>query len=239
MKSAALAFALIVMGLAPCVSGDTWYVPIVERVPGGFDHIQILMAYPYRFDSPAMSAFGGPSPVGEQWSQTSLDPGRELATADGPSPGSVAISFAVWIGGDRQVDRPVFHFQAYRDEVRVDNADLICFGPGELDWMVAFGTWDCTRRICCRWPGDANEDGKTDYRDLGILATYYDTQSGANWGIGDFNGDGRVDYRDLGLLATNYDTVGPCPAAAVPEPGCLGLLALGMAALRARRRKTR
>ena len=236
MRSAALAFALVLMGLAPCVSGDAWYVPIVERVSGGFDHIQLLMAYPYEFDSPAMSAFGGPSPVGEQWSQMFLDQDQELAIADGPTPGPVAISLAVWVAGDRQFDRPTFHFQAYKGQTLVDNADFICFGPGELDWMVGFGTWDCTTRISGLYPGDANKDGKVDYMDLGILATYYRTESGAVWGMADFTGDGAVDYLDLGILANYYRT--GC-GAAVPEPVGLGLLALGIVAVTAGRRKTK
>ena len=40
-------------------------------------------------------------------------------------------------------------------------------------------------------PGDANNDGKVDVSDLGILAANYGITSGATWGQGDFNTDGQ------------------------------------------------
>jgi hypothetical protein len=89
--------------------------------------------------------------------------------------------------------------------------------------------------VTTAWPGDANNDGAVDVIDLGILATNYDTASGATWAMGDFNGDGAVDVIDLGILATNYDWVG-APAGAVPEPATLVLLTAGAAAVRPKRR---
>jgi len=53
-------------------------------------------------------------------------------------------------------------------------------------------------------PGDANNDGKVDVSDLGILAANYGVTAGAVWSRGDFNGDGKVDVSDLGILAANY-----------------------------------
>ena len=53
-------------------------------------------------------------------------------------------------------------------------------------------------------PGDANNDGKVDVGDLGILAANYGTARGATWENGDFNSDGSVDVGDLGILAANY-----------------------------------
>ncbi len=56
----------------------------------------------------------------------------------------------------------------------------------------------------CSVPGDANNDGKVNVSDLGILATNYGALVGATWSTGDFNGDGKVNVSDLGILATNY-----------------------------------
>jgi hypothetical protein len=53
---------------------------------------------------------------------------------------------------------------------------------------------------------DANDDGKVDVGDLGILAANYGLMSDATWAKGDFNGDGKVDVGDLGILAANYGT---------------------------------
>ena len=86
-------------------------------------------------------------------------------------------------------------------------------------------------------PGDANGDSAVDVIDLGVLATNYDTASGATWAKGVFNGDGAVNVIDLGILATNYDWVGVPGSAAVPEPGSAALLAMGALALL--RRSTR
>ncbi|OPX24354.1 MAG: hypothetical protein B1H04_02290 [Planctomycetales bacterium 4484_123] len=221
---------LVAIFLVQPVGAGQWYVPIQEQVPGGFDHIQIRMAYPYQFDSPAMSAFVGPSPVGEQWAQTFLNESHVFATADGPNPGSETISFAVWVVGDRQVDRPAFHYQAYRGQTLVDTADIICWGPGELDWMVAPGTWKIRRPVPPWIPGDANRDCEVGIADVGILADNYG-RTGADWGDGDFTGDGLVGIADLGVLADNYGT-GPIVAdQPLPEPGTLMLVAMGLAAV--------
>jgi len=58
-------------------------------------------------------------------------------------------------------------------------------------------------------PGDANDDGRVDVGDLGILAANYGTNSGAAWTQGDFNYDGKVDVGDLGILAANYGMGSP------------------------------
>ncbi|NLE28744.1 MAG: hypothetical protein GX629_03625 [Phycisphaerae bacterium] len=59
--------------------------------------------------------------------------------------------------------------------------------------------------------GDANNDGKVDVGDLGILAANYGRDLQAQgvdsslwWSLGDFNDDGKVDVGDLGILAANY-----------------------------------
>ena len=97
-------------------------------------------------------------------------------------------------------------------------------------------------------PGDANEDGVVDFKDLVALAANYNTQSGATWTQGDFNGDGKVNFTDLVTLASEYgQTVASYIAAqqaggglaaqtAIPEPLTIGLLSLAPL-LAIRRRK--
>jgi hypothetical protein len=73
--------------------------------------------------------------------------------------------------------------------------------------------------------GDANLDMTVDGGDLNTVLSNYN-QSGMGWGQGDFNGDGTVDGTDLNVVLSNYNqSVGA--RAAVPEPGTLGMLALG------------
>jgi len=261
MSGSALKLGAAVLALAACSApAGTWYIPVCEQIPGGFDHIQIRMLYPYHFDSPAMSAFCGPSPVGEDWSQTFLNGSQVFATADGPSPGNEEIHFAIWIGGDPQVHRPAFQFQVYRGQFLVDNADFICFGPGEMDWMIAPGTWSRNKPIPPWIPGDANYDAYVDGADYTIWADHYFQAGG--WEEGDFNDDGFVDGADYTIWADHYTGVGGSPGqaeggsalagqyggvsvtldwgdnAAAPEPGTLALMILGAgAAMVARRRK--
>jgi len=81
-------------------------------------------------------------------------------------------------------------------------------------------------------PGDADGDGDVDDDDLSLLL--------ANWGSetaacaqGEFNGVPPVDDDDLSLLLANWTG---SPAAAVPEPATIALLAVAPALLRKRRR---
>lgn len=55
-----------------------------------------------------------------------------------------------------------------------------------------------------RIPGDANNDGRVNVSDLGILAAHYGLTAGVAWEQGDFNNDGTVNVSDLGMLAANY-----------------------------------
>lgn len=51
-------------------------------------------------------------------------------------------------------------------------------------------------------PGDFDNDGKVDYRDLYVMALAYgSTATSPNWNpAADINGDGKVDYRDLNIF---------------------------------------
>lgn len=228
---------ILVMGVSCPVLAGTWYVPMIEQVPGGFDFIQIKMLYPWEFDSPVvMSAFFGddPSGPGAGWSQTFLSEDNVLATAEGPDMGDGYLYFSIWVAGDREYDRPTFHFQTYKGNTLVDNADLIALGPGEMDWIVAPGTWTKTCRITHVVTGDLTGDCYVDDDDLSLLLT--------NWHYAgtpyDLTGDDYIDDDDLSVLLTHWhDGDPPFTGMTIPEPATLVLMGLGAGALIARRRK--
>jgi hypothetical protein len=90
-------------------------------------------------------------------------------------------------------------------------------------------------------PGDANLDGRVDINDLTIVLAHYG-QNGMSWATGDFNGDGKVDINDLTIVLANYGHASGASAggiAAVPEPGTLALVAVGLAGLLAFARQKR
>ena len=89
-------------------------------------------------------------------------------------------------------------------------------------------------------PGDANGDGFVDGTDLDIVLSNYN-RTGATWAQGDFNGDGVVNGQDLDAILSNYNqnngiygmfgpggSGGSSVTMAVPEPGTLSMLALGV-----------
>ena len=87
-------------------------------------------------------------------------------------------------------------------------------------------------------PGDANLDGVVDVNDLSILASNYNTPTGATWAMGDFNFDDAVDVNDLSILSSNYGSGGTssgAPIYLVPEPASFSLLILGVMPLLKRR----
>jgi uncharacterized protein YjbI with pentapeptide repeats len=56
-------------------------------------------------------------------------------------------------------------------------------------------------------PGDANEDGAIDFKDLVTVAQHYSMADGLQgWSDGDFTFDGKVDFSDLIVIAQNYGT---------------------------------
>jgi len=239
MKRAALAgYICLVVAAVQVASAGTWYVPMWEQVPGGFDHIQIHMLYPYEFDSPAMTAFfSEPSGPGEQWSQTFINASQTFATADGPDIGDDDFYFSIWIGGDRQVDRPAFHYQAYKGDTLVDNADIICFGPGDTDWMVAPGTWIQNKPFLL---GDMDGSGAVNNNDITpfVLAladrpAYVALYPGIDADVvGDIDGSGALNNNDI----TGFVNLLAGWPQAVPEPAALGMLCLGIAGLVVKRR---
>jgi glucose/arabinose dehydrogenase len=77
-------------------------------------------------------------------------------------------------------------------------------------------------RIIPAHPGDANLSELTDVADLGILASNWQTASGATWAMGDFTDDGAVDVADLGMLASYWQT--SAQGSALPTAEALGLV---------------
>lgn len=229
----------VLLAAAPCsLKAGMWYIPMAEQVPGGFDHIQLLMAHPYQFDSPVMWPFFGSDPLGpgEDWSQTFLNDKRTFAAADGPDMGDDTLYFSIWIAGDYLTDHPAFHYQAYKGQQLVVNADIYHTGPGEQNWAVTFGTWKQSSPIPPFVPGDTDRNTVVDIIDLTALAANWSTLSPGEktWEQGDFNDDHLVDIIDLTGLAANWSTMVGSPPP-VPEPTTMVVLALGAVALMRRR----
>ncbi len=98
-------------------------------------------------------------------------------------------------------------------------------GTGDL-----FGFWDSSSPLPTMpepylSPGDANSDGTVDAADAAILATNWQTATGATWADGDFNNDYAVNDIDATILAANW---GSGTSASVPEPSTLTLLGIGI-----------
>ena len=76
-------------------------------------------------------------------------------------------------------------------------------------------------------PGDTDDDGDVDALDYLALKGNFGTPSGAGREHGDMDDDGDVDYHDYVIMRDNVTGPIAPPAAAVPEPACLALLAAG------------
>jgi hypothetical protein len=59
----------------------------------------------------------------------------------------------------------------------------------------------------CFAKGDANNDGKVNFLDLGILKAAFNKPVG-DGSCADFNKDGKVNFLDLGILKANFNK--PC-----------------------------
>lgn len=230
---------------ANMASGAYWYVPLADQVPGGFDHIQVLMAGSYLLESQALFPFMG-SPAAETWSQLFINDSKTFAAASGPNLGDDPIYFDVWVDGDRIVDRPIFQYQAYRGNQLVSTADIFCTGAGETDWVIQPGTWRTNRPAPEFLPGDADKNTSVDIQDLSAWQLNYSGPlgQGKTWAQGDWTGDGAVDIRDLSLWQLNYTGPNLPPTMeqimagvqAVPEPASLGMLLVAAMGLMVRRR---
>jgi hypothetical protein len=105
--------------------------------------------------------------------------------------------------------------------------------------------------------GDANLDGKVNGADFTLMAANFNDSVTAGWDKGDFNNDGAVNGSDFVLLADNFNQFASQSAvdaadlqaletfaaangvslSSVPEPASMGLLAVGLSAALARRRR--
>ena len=70
--------------------------------------------------------------------------------------------------------------------------------------LTLFGTVDAVRALSQVLPGDANFDGRVDFRDLTVVMTNYG-KTGMTWSQGDFTGSGTVGIDDENIVLTNYD----------------------------------
>lgn len=238
------AAVLALAATAPIAQAAMWYIPLGDQVPGGFDHIQILSSNGFTFDIPAMSNFVG-SPAAETWKQTFVNNSHTFASAAGPNLSDDPLYFDVWVSGDRNLDRPIFQYQAYNGSTLVSSADVFCTGFGETDWTIQNGTWITRRPAPTFLQGDTDKNTIIDMTDLSAWQLNYTgpTGTGKTWEQGDWNGDGAVDLRDVSQWQVNYSGPQPMPSMeqimagiSVPEPATVSMLLIASTGLMARRR---
>ena len=242
---------IIPVMIASPASGAIWQIPMVAQQPGGVDHVQIRFGDQYQTAGTAFTNFFAVTPTqqvdprGFSWSETFLNNARTFGAASGPTVEDGTLAFNILVEGDRQVDRPSFHYQTYLEGELVGNFDIYCIGQGDEDWVAYPGTWSQDTPVPPFLPGDGDRDADVDVFDLinHWQAGYTGPgASGSSWEEGDWDGDGDTDIFDLinGWQA-NYTgpVVGPPPlaslgaatplfaGAAVPEPAT-GLLAAAL-----------
>jgi hypothetical protein len=132
-----------------------------------------------------------------------------------------------------------------------ESSDLLSPTGGTLKGQAVDGTAVLVQYALA---GDANLDGAVTKDDL-MTVTHHMNDANAAWRQGDFDYDGRVGSGDLLILLRNYrgprsgDAAGSVTMdagaaaafaqAAVPEPGAVSIVGLGVAMLAGRRRPRR
>jgi hypothetical protein len=162
---------------------------------------------------------GPPAGTGDGWEEAGGARNVALAEAFLLGDSTINVAQAVSLGQGYNVDVDA------RDLVfkyRTDTGDV-------LDGIVEYVTSVA--------PGDANADGVVDAADYVTLKRNVGKTSGAKFREGDFDFDGDVDFNDLAILRAAMGGGGG--QMQVPEPGTLGLLACGAAAMAARRKRRR
>jgi hypothetical protein len=151
-------------------------------------------------------------------SMTAPDAAMQIATLNaitGYSDLYFMPTYAQLQAGEAEDGLPIFDSQWWQETMG---------NSGTAYWRLGM------RALAMPHDGDANNDGRVDVVDLGILAKNYDG-FGKSWGEGDFTVGGLVDVVDLGILAKNYDWVGTPPSdVMLPEPCVFGLM-LGLLVL--------
>jgi hypothetical protein len=191
------------------------------------------------------------TPVGTYWAGEATG-----INNNGVVIGDTAAS--VYMGGDASYWRghAMAYFPGFNDPQGVD---LNVYAPSGVTFNIAQAVnesgqilvwsngWSNFTTNCKSYlltpalPGDANLDHTVDIADLSVVLANYD-KTGMAWSQGDFDGNGTVDISDLSKILANYDKTSGAAAAgihAVPEPGALLLLAVGMAGLFVRASRAR
>jgi len=149
---AVLAFAVLtasasadLIPIGDPIEGNSWgqhWVLQVLAPPRNYDHIQMLMVTPGRFDTPiAIGNFSGPQATEpESWAQTFND--GSLVMADGHS--TNYLWFTTWFPDNSSTSNFTFHLQAYDGQECVMNVDMRwIIVAGEGDFYPHYpGTWD-------------------------------------------------------------------------------------------------